>query len=275
MTRHFFAMAAAAIIALLFSANARAWEPMKPRATVPEAMEAIDRVWSKVGNEKDLAELDQCIEAFEEAARHERDNAEVLAELAALYFRKGDTLRQRAGDFAAGEEFFSKSYETATRSLELKETPEGHYYAAISLGAMKNGAGTLTQVRIFPEVRSHIEWIGEHENHYFYGARARFWCECMQNASESVIGMIGVGKEDTCSMLDQAIGEDPGYLENYFSKLECCVDPSDKEAVLMVLGEALSVPPSKYTREMESNNRFRARAMERWTELTGKKYPAR
>ncbi len=266
------------LLALLAMApfSSRAFEPEKPVSQVPEASALIEEVWNGLGGNLGVPELDDSIAKLEKAERLDPSNHDLLIILCDLYWERGERVKDASEQGKKEAEcFFLKCHETAKRALEIEDSAAAHYYAAIGLGAVAENQSILKQVSSFPEVRSHMEWIGENDRHYGDGAYARFWCDCYVNAPKPIIKVIGHGQDEVCDMLDEAIEHNPEDVSNYMYRIRCCHDETMKEKSVSLLEKALKADEKSAPKQRQYNAYFREKALKYWKELTGKEYPAR
>ena len=235
----------------------------------------IDKVWAGRDQDWEAKRLDQQISDLEEAERLDPQNPGIKSFLSRLYFERGMTEEEKKGPGyrEKARQYFERGYEAARKALSLKETSLGHYLAAINKGAAVAGAGIVEQVRCFREVKNHMDWIGKHDPNYHYGAYARFWLDCYENAPDPVIAVAGISKAEACQWLDDAIRREPRYLENHYYKVNSCIDPDDEKSYLTALDAALKIDPNSLSTERSTNDYFHGKLREMWKVKTGKEHP--
>lgn len=270
-------LASAIMAALLavFALAALAFSTEKPRSENPRAQALIDQVWAGRDQDWEAKRLDRQISDMEEAERLDPGNPGIKSYLSRLYFERGMTEEERKGPGyrEKARQYFERGYEAARKALSLKETSLGHYLAAINKGAAVAGAGVVEQVRSFREVKNHMDWIGKHDPNYHYGAYARFWLDCYENAPDPIIAVAGISKEEACARLDHAIRLEPRYLENHYYRVNSCIDPEDEKNYLGALDAALKIDPNSLPAEQSTNLYYHGLLHKKWKARTGKDHP--
>ncbi len=263
-----------AVITCAMVSEAR--EPEKATSENPQAQEYIDKAWKAVDKDINMQNVKEAVNYLEKARKLDTDNVEILVELADQYYYRGELMpRETDEDYEARNVWFKKGLEAAEKSLEIKETAAGHYWAAANQAAMNENAGIFTQIRMFPGLMGHMNWIEENDPDYKYGAQARFWSRVASRVPGPVQSAVDMGPEDIYPMLDKAIKNEPRFIDNYVYKAEFMYAMDKKEEALDVLDKALKMDPGAFPKEEAYNKYAQDRAREHWKEWTGKEYPGR
>lgn len=267
-------IAIVAVIACAFALQAR--EPEKATSENSKAQEYIDKAWNSVDENINMQNVKQAVNYLEKARKLDPDNPEILVELADQYYYRGELLpRKTDEDYEARSKWFKKGLEAAKQALKIKENAAAHYWVAANKAAMNENASIFTQVRMFPDLMGHMEWIEEHNPDYKYGAQARFWSRVAARVPGPVQSAVDMGPEDVYPKLDQAIKNHPHFIDNYVYKAEFMYAIDNKEQAIDVLDKALKMDPDALPREKAYNKYAQERARKHWKEWTGKEYPNR
>jgi len=270
-------MAMVAILAALaFSPAVNAREPKKPLSAKPEAQALMDQAWAGLDEEMSLKTIEQAIVLEEKAVKLDPDNADFLAELADEYWQRGDLMPKTSdADYAARKVWFQKGLDTAGKSLAVKETAAGHYWAATNLAAVNENASILKQASIFLDLAKHMDWIDQNARGYKYGATARFSSEVSVRVPAAVIKLVGQDPNQNYQRLEAAIKTEPRFFQNYTYKAKFQYHQGKKEDALNTLDQVLKLDPNAFPEERAYNKFDQGRARAYWKEWTGKDYPQR
>ncbi|MFO8057664.1 MAG: TRAP transporter TatT component family protein [bacterium] len=263
-----------AVITCAFVTEAR--EPEKATSDNPQAQEYIDKAWNAVDENINMQNVKEAVKYLEKARKLDPKNPEILIELADQYYYRGELMpRETDEDYEARNKWFKKGMEAAQKALEIKENAAAHYWIAANKAAMNENASIFTQIRMFPSLMGHMEWIEEHNPDYKYGAEARFWSRVAARVPGPVQSAVGMGPEDVYPKLDKAIKSEPRFIDNYVYKAEFLYAMDKKEQALEVLDKALQMDPAAFPKEKAYNKYAQKRARKHWKEWTGKEYPSR
>ena len=263
-----------AVLLVIASLTILAFASEKPVSRNPKAQALIDKVWADRQHDWNDKRLDREIADLEEADRLDPNNHSILSYISRCYFQRGMTEQEKGPGYRErARVYFDRGYEFAKKALSIKETSLGHYLAAINKGASVAGAGIVEQARSFREIKNHMDWIGQHDPGFHYGAYARFWLDCYQHAPDRLIAMAGISKEEACDRLDTAIRHEPNFLENHYYRLTSCIDPQDDKAYLSALDTALRIDPQSLPDEKSSNEYYHGVLLKMWKARTGKDHP--
>jgi len=262
------------LLAVTFSVAAR--EPKKPLSSNPEAQALIDQAWAGLDEEMSLKTIDQAVALEEKAVKADPNNADLLAELADEYWQRGDLMPKNSdADYEARKVYFQKGLDTATRSLAVKETAAGHYWAATNLASVNENASIFKQASIFFDLSKHMDWIDQNAKGYKYGATARFWSEVSVRVPGAVIKIVGQDPNENYERLKNAIATEPRFFQNYTYQAKFLYHQGKKDEALNTLDRVLKMDPNAFPEERAYNKFDQGRARELWKQWTGKDYPQR
>jgi tetratricopeptide (TPR) repeat protein len=263
-------------VVILLAPRVSAREPKKPVSKNPQAQALIDQSWAAQDQQMTIKEIDQSIKFLEQAVALDPQNEQLLVELADEYYQRGDQLpRGSDANFAARNKWFSKGYATAQKAMKIKESAGAHYWMAANLAAQNENAGIVTQAKMFPELKRHMDWIEAHDKNYKYGAGARFWSRVISRVPGVVVKMVGEDPNRIYGQLQQAIKSAPLFIDNYIYQAEFLhTEGKDKEA-LDTLDKALKMNPEAMPEERAYNRYAQKKAKAYWKEWSGKEYPNR
>jgi tetratricopeptide (TPR) repeat protein len=263
-------------VALVLAGSAAAREPKKPASKNPQAQALIDQAWAAQDQNMTLKEIDQSIKLLEQAVALDPQNDLLLVELADEYYQRGDQMpRGSDTNFAARNKWFAKSYATAQKALKIRPSAGAHYWMAGSLAAQNENASVLSQARIYPELKSHMDWISAHEKTYKYGASARFWSRVISRIPGVVVKMVGEDPNRIYGELQMAIKAEPRFLDNYIYQAEFLHNQGKDKEALDTLDKALKMNPEAMPEERAYNRYAQKKAKAYWKEWSGKEYPNR
>jgi len=263
-------------IVVAVAAVVHAREPKKPVSQKPEAQALIDQAWAGLDEEMSLKTIDQAIALEEKAVKADPNNADLLAELADEYWQRGDLMPKNSDqDYAARKVYFQKGLDTATRSLAVKETAAGHYWAATNLAAVNENASIFKQASIFLDLSKHMDWIDQNAKGYKYGATARFSSEVSVRVPGVVIKMVGQDPNENYERLKNAIATEPRFFQNYTYQAKFLYHQGKKDEALNTLDQVLKMDPNAFPEERAYNKFEQSRARQYWKQWTGKDYPGR
>jgi tetratricopeptide (TPR) repeat protein len=263
-----------AILFLTFDSEAR--EPVKPQSDIPEAQELIDKAWTALDQRMHVENIDEAIKYLEKARGLDPypNNHEILVELADEYYQRGQQMpRETEQDWQARNNYFKKGYEYAQKAKEIKESAGSHFWMATNLGASRENASILSQVAMFPELESHMDWIRKHNPDYKYGAVARFYSAGAVVIPNIVLKIVGHDKKHIFQDLEKAIETEPRFIDNYIYKAIFYYHEGKKEEALDALDKALEMDPEALPSERAYNYYAQENARKLRQEWTGKKYP--
>ncbi len=266
------------LIFLAILAPSLSWSriPDKPVSRNAEAQKLVDAAWACLDDDQTLETIDCAISNLEKARDLDPNNHEILTELACEYFDRayytpGDTDEEKK----LQTDYNKKSFESATRALEIKETAGAHYLAAAAQGKQYQYASYLKQAAVFPEILGHLKWLDEKAPHYKYGVSARFWTGILAKAPEIFIKMLGKDSAAILDDLQSQIDKNPNYVENYVWLAQYYGYIDKKDLALDALEAALKVDPCSMPGEVGSNKMNQRVARGLWKEISGKEYPNR
>ena len=269
-------LVASVVMGLFLAWVAHSREPKKPVSQNPEAQALVDQAWAGLDEEMSLKTIDQALALEEKAVKADPNNADLLAELADEYWQRGDLMPKNSDqDYEARKAYFQKGLDTATRSLAVKETAAGHYWAATNLAAVNENASIFKQASIFFDLSKHMDWIDQNAKGYKYGATARFWSEVSVRVPGVVIKMVGQDPNENYERLKDAIATEPRFFQNYTYQAKFLNHQGKKEEALATLDQVLKMDPNAFPEERAYNKFDQGRARELWKQWTGKDYPQR
>ncbi|MFC1474665.1 tetratricopeptide repeat protein [bacterium] len=256
------------------SADIHARSTAKPSSKTAAAQENIDKAWAALDEEMTLKNLDVAIKHLEKAVKLDPKNPDLLVELSQEYFWRGDLMPQGGKkEKRARDAWFKKGMDTAEKSLEIKETPGGHYWFASNLVIMKKGGSVLAMAAAFPGIMRHMEWVEKHDRNYNYGAAAFYWARVVVEAPSTVVKLVGQDPERIYKEMEISIAFERRYIKSHVFKAMFYNDMGKKKEALEILDEALKMDPAALPNEKAMNRYSLKLGRKLWKEWTGEDYP--
>jgi len=266
------------MVCILMSAQILAGPLQKPISKNPEAQKLIDQAWALDHSDSSAEIYKRCIELMEQADKLDPNNHMILSDISRYYWNYGDKLPKQTKEqqkFLEG--IYAKGLAAAEKSLALKETPAGHYWWAVNKAASLEFSSIFAQAAGFLPIKKHSDWVTDHDPNYYFGASGRLWSEILTRVPKVVVEMVRWDVNDAVQLINDAIKEEPRYLDNYVYKARFYYNYfGDKEEALKNLEYALkqdanTLMPSEVT----ANRVAQKDGRELWKKITGKEYPAK
>jgi hypothetical protein len=261
--------------ALLYSGIALAGGLPKPHSNNPEAQKFIDQAWRLYKeNPSDGQSYQKGIELLEWANKLDSGNHTILAELSRFYWNHGDNLpkatRRQQAELVG---IYEKGLKYAEKSLAVRESAGGHYWAAVNKAASMEFSNIFSQAAALPAIASHAAQVKKLDEDYYYGAYGRLWSEILCRVPKVVVQMVGWDVQMAVDAINESIRREPDYLSNYVQKarLYHAYFGQDREA-LNVLDIALKKDPAAIPDEVNANRAAQEEARVLWKSITGREY---
>jgi len=269
-------MAGWALVALLVSGSALAGPLPKPTSKNPEAQKLIDQAWVLDHADSSPAIYKQCLDLIEKADQLDPNNPAILTELSRYYWNYGDSLPKATKEQQkTNEGIYAKGLAAAERSLALKEDSGNHYWWAVNKSAGLEFSSIFAQAAAFLTIKKHSDWVTDREPTYYYGAPGRLWSEILVRVPKVVVEMVRWDVQEAVDLINNAIKEEPRYLDNYVYKARFYWKYfEDRGEALKDLEYALKQDANTLMPGEASANRVSQRdGRELWKQITGKDYP--
>jgi len=248
-------------------------EPEKPESDSRSAQNLIDMAWHALDEEITEKNVDKAIKYLKMTLELDRDNHEVMVELADEYFFRGRLMPEDSEEnIKKAKEFYAKGKKYAADALDIKDSAGAHYWYAANLGAMHKHNSIMRQASVFPDVAGHVKWVEKNDPHYKYGVTARFWAGVVIASQPLVIDMMGRDPQQIFQDLEGEIKRAPGYVENYVMMAKYLRHLEKPGEAVATLEDALAIDPTELSGEEAMNRYSQERARMFYREWTGKEY---
>lgn len=250
----------------------------KPTSKNPEAQKLIDQAWALDRTDSNSKIYKECISLIEEAVKLDPNNPELLVELSRYYWNYGDSLPKETKEQQKMlEEIYAKGISAAEKSLSIKETAPAHYWYAVNKAASLEFSSIFAQVAGFPVIKKHSDYVTNNDPKYYYGAPGRLWSEILVRVPKTVVKMVGWDVQEAIDLINDAIKEEPRYLDNYVYKARFYFNYfGEKEEPLNWLDYVLKQDANTLMPSEVTPNKIAQRdAKVLWKKITGKDYPNR
>ena len=249
---------------------------VKATSQNPEAQKLIDRAWTLDKTEYNAEIFRQIIPLMEQADKLDPQNPAILSELSRFNWSLGDELpKQTPGQRKILEDLYARGIKYAEESLNIRETPAGHYWYAVNKGAGLEFSSIFAQAAGFFPIYSHYQYVLKNEPDYYYGGPGRLWTEIISRVPRKVVEMVGRKYVDEAmTEINRGIEKEPRYLDNYVYKARFLnVFFQDREEVFKLLDKVLKADPKCFPGEDALTRVGQRNGRMLWKKMTGKDYP--
>jgi tetratricopeptide (TPR) repeat protein len=263
------------ILAIILSAPAYAGPLAKPVSKNPEAQKLIDQAWVQDHTDSTAQIYKQCMDLIEKADKLDPNNPAILTELSRYYWNYGDSLPKATKEQQKMlEGIYAQGLAAAEKSLALKEDAGNHYWLAVNRSSSLEFSSIFAQAAAFLAIKKHSDWVVDHDPSYYYGAPGRLWSEILVRVPKVVVEMVRWNVQESVDLINNAIKEEPRYLDNYCYKARFYWKYyGDKDEALKNLDYELKQDPNIMPGEVSANKVSQRDARELWKQITGKDYP--
>ena len=248
-------------------------EPVKPKFDNPEVQALVDKAWDAQSEALSIETIDAAIAYLEKARALDPKNHVLLYMLGNEYsqrvFRMPTNTKKEK---KLQEQCADKGYEYSMRSLSLKESAPGFFWAASNHAFRMQHKNFAAQLTMSPELMKLVNKTEELDITYFYGVSARLRARLALVTPTLLLKLIGGTLADIEEKLNHGIKSEPRFIDNYVDKATFVRHLGREKDSVKILEQALSLDPDAMP-DMIPFNRFahdRARAFYR--EWTGKEY---
>ena len=269
-----------AIAVFFIAAALPAWAGglYKPSSKNPEAQKLIDQAWALSRTDSSAELFKQCVSWMEQADKLDPDNPTILIDISIYYWEYGDSLPKQTPEQKKNlEAIYAKGLAAAEKSIKLKETPPGVYWAAVNKAAGLEFSSIFAQAAAFPGLYKQTHYVIDHDPDYDYGAPGRLWSEILSRVPKKVVEIVGRKYvTEAMDLINAAIKQEPRFQDNYNYKARFIYIYFDnKDEALKLLDTELKMAPDVFPEEAVSNRVAQRTARQLWKKITGKEYPQR